>query len=375
MRVFSYKMENCKMLPNKLPFFFEATKDKDNEGFPKVFPFCVYFDNELGMYRQSSSKNLNKLLRKAYLRGSMLSGGMNDFADGLQANSTFNFINKNFNLFNKYVLEVGCGDGYLLERLFQCGSICVGLEPGPYVKEIRNNFTIIQDFFPSQKIYNKFDLIIHFNVMEHIENPVMFLQKQKELLTKEGFIICGVPNCEADLATGDISIFRHEHFSYFSRYSLKKVAHKAGLSIEKIEIVANNGMIFAKMKPRATHERKYNFPFLSGRIFEAKTRSFCENILNFFSDENISKIAVYCPLRAMNILYASRVIDCRLVDDNESLHGKYLPTLSRRIENFEELKLNPPHKLFIYTRTFKDIIKKKCLEAEELSDTVIQTIR
>ena len=83
---------------------------------------------------------------------------------------------------------------------------------------------------------------------------------------------------------------------------------------------------------------------------------------------------IYCPIRAINTLYSLGIQKLRLTDDNEDIHGMYLPWLTKLIENFSDLKRNPPKKLLIYSRTFGDKLKQKCLSAPELKNIEIKTI-
>ncbi|MBK6379333.1 MAG: hypothetical protein IPF72_06135 [Chitinophagaceae bacterium] len=72
-------------------------------------------------------------------------------------------------------------------------------------------------------------------VLEHIEDPVVFLQQQKDQLSPSGKLIFGVPNCEPFLKTGDISIFIHEHYLYFTQKGIFTLLEKAGLFLEGLK--------------------------------------------------------------------------------------------------------------------------------------------
>lgn len=363
-------------LPSKLPFYFEATVKNNNDGFPQIFPFRIKLDKKLGIFHQVSSKTLDSILNKAYFEGSMLAGGMNDAIIGkTRMNSAIDFIESNFSLKKgTKILEIGCGEGQIIKRLSKNGIKCVGLEPGAQVLRIENeNLSIIRDFFPSKNLKGKFDLILHFGVIEHIEGPVTFLKQQKKYLKKNGAIICGFPNFESDLLAGDISIFLHEHFNYFTKHNITKTLEKAGLLLVKSKESKGGGLLFAKLIPTNLKKTsKYNFKL--EKVFVKKFKRFKTSVVIFFKNERQSDIAVYCPLRGMNLLYISGISDCRLVDDNPNLQNKFLPTFNKKVETFESLRKNPPKKILIYSRTFGDLIKKKCMEAEELRNCEIKTV-
>ena len=44
-------------------------------------------------------------------------------------NSLAHILNKKYNIKNKYILEIGCNDGVLLEPLSKLGAIAEGVDP------------------------------------------------------------------------------------------------------------------------------------------------------------------------------------------------------------------------------------------------------
>jgi SAM-dependent methyltransferase len=372
-------MKTLPALPSTLPFYFEATEDNNNAGFPKTFAFDIFYDDELKMYRQNNSQALKDVLDKAYLTGSMLSGGMNDVVvGGKRVDDAYNFIYKHYGITkDTKVLEIGCGEGQVLQRLAKDGVSCVGLEPGPQVMQIAGeNLSIIKDFFPSPQVKDKFDLILHFGVLEHISDPVNFLLQQQQHLKEDGVIICAFPNCEPDLEAGDISMFLHEHYNYFSKEGIINAAPKANLSVEAIEEGPGGGFLFVKMVPSTTvNKSTVQYKTYTDEEFRTKMGIFNQAIADYFKDTDQADVAIYCPLRAMNVFYTAGITDCRLIDDNINLQGKYLPAFSKKVESFEELKANPPKKIFIYSKTFDKVIKEKCLKEEAFASTEISSLR
>lgn len=368
----------AKKITLQLPFYFEATRKRDNDGFPQTFPFHLTYDQKLGIYHQKNSRALKKILDEAYLKGSMLSGGMNDLVvGGARVDEAFEFIKKNYPLKKSTtVLEIGCGEGQVLKKLAQMDLSCVGLEPGPQVLQItENNITIIKDFFPSKQVKGTFDLMLHFGVLEHIADPLKFLKEQTKFLNPGGAIFLAVPNCENDLKAGDISVFLHEHYNYFTKYGLQKLARAAGLIVEKMIVGNDNAFLYVKLskKHKKIITKKESKPF-SEHAFEKEMKKFSEKVKKYFKDKKQSDTAIYCPLRGMNLLSSLNINNCRLIDDNKNLYQKYLPTFNKKIENFDSIKQNPPKRILVYSRTFAAVIKKKCTQTKELKDTLVQTV-
>jgi 2-polyprenyl-3-methyl-5-hydroxy-6-metoxy-1,4-benzoquinol methylase len=365
-------MKNTRTI--KIPFFYGAQDNKNNGGKPTLLRFEYFYDRNLKLYCNLANNNLREILNNIYLSGSMLNGEMNSLDGGHQGKAALDFV---YNLFpdlkSMRVLELGCGNGYLLKELNKRGATCYGLEPGPQIQDViesNKEIEIIKDFFPSSKIEGKFDLILHFNVLEHLENPVKMLKEQAELLKPNGKIIVGVPNCEPNLKTGDISIFMHEHFNYFTRDSFNCIAIESGLVVDSIITGASNGMIFCSLA-----KQSINYPYVDSEInwsnFDNKIKNCLNNLKNKLYKYQESDIAVYCPKRALNALSMLNISNCRFIDDTPEMLGKYMPSFSNCVEDFTSLVNNPPKILIIFSRTFGDIILTKCKKNKELNNTEI----
>src|SRR5581483_1702333 len=226
-------------------------------------PFDLYFDGKLKLYRQKTSPELDGLLKKAYTAGSMMNGEMNSAEGKIYADAALNFISScGIKLNGKKILEIGCGNGYILEQLAKQGAICTGLEPGPQAQAVSNpNIKIIRDFFPSTQLKEKFDLILHFNVLEHVADPEHALTEQMNLLNEGGSILLGVPNCEPYLFHSDVSLFVHEHCNYFTRESFVQIANSCGLAIIRLEEGVDGGMLFAELKKNGSSTKQESKSF------------------------------------------------------------------------------------------------------------------
>jgi SAM-dependent methyltransferase len=142
------------------------------------------------------------------------------------------------------LLEVGCSSGFMLWPYHEKGHSCVGIEPSgffsTYVQErgikVYGSLENLQEEAPGQK----FDIITHFFVLEHIAQPKEFLQTQLALLNKGGKIIFEIPNvADALYSIYDVPAFERFYWSvahpwYFSERSLRFLLDQLG---EQYEIV------------------------------------------------------------------------------------------------------------------------------------------
>jgi len=128
------------------------------------------------------------------------------------------------------ILEIGCSSGFMLYPLMGAGHHCTGVEPsGIFSEFVRSHGICIYQSLEELQTkvpQSKFDLIMHFFVLEHIATPVAFLRTQLELLRPGGCIIFEIPNVADPLnSVYDIPAFERFYWSvahswYFSEQSL-----------------------------------------------------------------------------------------------------------------------------------------------------------
>ena len=361
------------MLPVCLPFYHQSHNEKGNGGFPGTLPFDIFFNEELKMYCQKATSELKEILHQVYQSGSLVDGSISNESGLVYVDKISEFIKKWIVDTSEFsILEIGCGSGIILKSLKRLtNASLVGLEPGKHKKvKSLDDIRIIHDFFPSERLPKKFDLIYSLLVLEHFEDPVGFLKMQGEYLNRNGKIIFAVPNCEPFLETGDISIFIHEHYSYFTRESIYHTVKLAGFCIEDIAEIEGILIVTLTRSP-TNYTNLYHFDKIK---FEASISSLNDKIVSLFKTYAENDIAIYAPGRALNTLYQAKKFNCRLVDDNSEIKGNYLPVFSNPIESFEELVSHPPKLILIYSRTFGERIKAKCKNENLLLHTKVLTL-
>ena len=120
---------------------------------------------------------------------------------------------RQFNLFKskltsqtKY-LEIGCAHGGIVSRVNDFGvEECHVVEPNIkdsfFVKYKNPNAIVHNSTFDDVDLHEDyFDIIVAFDVVEHLYNPKDFLKKCFDLLNKNGILVIAIPNHDDVLLT------------------------------------------------------------------------------------------------------------------------------------------------------------------------------
>lgn len=104
------------------------------------------------------------------------------------------------------VLEVGCSSGFMLEGLRErYGLDCFGIEPsGVFQEYLKHQGMAVApslDEMARAQPGRRYDLIMHFFVLEHIREPAPFIAATLDLLAPGGTLVIEIPNAQDPLRT------------------------------------------------------------------------------------------------------------------------------------------------------------------------------
>jgi SAM-dependent methyltransferase len=136
----------------------------------------------------------------------------------------------------KNILEIGAGSTWLANKLQEKYNPDSYVIIDPAIQEPEGGLEVIREYFPSPKIANRrFDIILGCNVLEHVPDPVFFLKNVQENLADDGVVLLIYPDCEAQLLSGDINVFVHEHLTYFTGASSMWLASTCGFGVKSLK--------------------------------------------------------------------------------------------------------------------------------------------
>ena len=138
------------------------------------------------------------------------------------------------------VLDVGCGSGFLARLALEQGALdSVGLDIekpregfGPHAAWTFVQADLDRANWQVELLSKSFDLILAFDIIEHLRSPVAFLEQCRALLQSQGKLFLTTPNVqslERILHPKTWSgAFDPQHRILFSPYSLKFLMARTG---------------------------------------------------------------------------------------------------------------------------------------------------
>jgi len=139
------------------------------------------------------------------------------------------------------ILEIGCGNGFLLEHLQSKGFINIhGIEPSlPAVNLAAKNIKkqiVCQPFDKKYFPLKSFDLIYAFQTFDHHPDPNQFIEDCIALLKKDGYLLLfnhNINSFSSHLLKEKSPIIDVEHTFLYDQLTIKKLAERHGLTVIK----------------------------------------------------------------------------------------------------------------------------------------------
>ena len=297
-------------------------------------------------------------------------------------------IIEKFNLSeNDQVIEIASNDGYLLKNFKNHKIPVLGIEPAANVAKIAEDSGIktTVDFFGSntaQKIVDsriRAKLLIAFNVLPHVPDLNDFVSGMRKIIEEDGIIIIQfsaylldvIQKCEFDMVY-------HEHFSYFSLYTLKKIFESYELEIFDVKEVSVHGgslRLFLKSKDNSEikieksvekilkNEKNFGLQEISTYLeFQNNVEKSKKDIQEFFVNvkKQGKKIVCYgAAAKGNTVLNYCEITKDEIdyvVDISPHKQGKFLPGTHIPIYSPDKIKDTKPDYIVILAWNLKDEI-------------------
>jgi SAM-dependent methyltransferase len=149
---------------------------------------------------------------------------------------------------SSHVVELASNDGYLLQYFVQRGVPVLGVEPAANVAqaaEERGVPTLVEFFgvAVAERLAaeRRADLLLGNNVLAHVPDLNDFVAGMKVLLARDGVITMEFPHLLRLIEDNQYDTIYHEHFSYFSFLTARRVFAAHGLRLFDVEELPTHG--------------------------------------------------------------------------------------------------------------------------------------
>jgi len=275
------------------------------------------------------------------------------------------------------VVEVASNDGYLLQYFKQKGIQVLGVEPARNVAKvaIESGIETIVGFFGESLASElaaqgkQANLIVANNVLAHVPDINSFVQGLKQILKPDGVVTLEFPHLLNLINYTQFDTIYHEHFSYLSLITSKKIFEHNGLEVFDVdELPTHGGSLRVYLKHSGNvypaqsatvenileKEMKAGLDTLRPYLeFTKKVNIIKNDLLKFLiskKEQNKSIVAYGAAAKGNTLLnYAgvkTEYIDC-VVDKNPHKQNKFLPGSHIPVLKEEVIKEKKPDYILI----------------------------
>jgi 2-polyprenyl-3-methyl-5-hydroxy-6-metoxy-1,4-benzoquinol methylase len=245
------------------------------------------------------------------------------------------YVNKMIKKFNlnsdNLVMEIASNDGYLLQYFKKYKIPVLGIEPAKNVAKVaqKKKIPTITKFFGTKlakeivKSGKQPDLLLGNNVLAHVPKLNDFVEGLKILLKHEGIITLEFPHILQLINKKQFDTIYHEHFSYFSLITLKRLFEMHELKIFDVEELNTHGgslRIFVKHKDNNFQKEKKSVK----KILEKEKISGLKKISTY---TNFSQEVNSIRKELLNFLYKAK-------KDKKTVVGYGAPAKGNTLLNF-----------------------------------------
>jgi hypothetical protein len=273
-----------------------------------------------------------------------------------------------------WVLEIASNDGYLLKNFIPLGIKTIGVEPSENIGRLASNAGIstISEFFSSDlaaeilAVHGYPRLIIANNVLAHVPDIRDFMNGLSILCGQDTCISIENPSLLNILSQNQFDSIYHEHFSYLTAHSVRRLAEEFGLRLFDLEIIDThggsnrywlnrnsvpslqlNGMLSKEIEAGITQQASWekSFQNVKGTI-ECLTKWLEEGkkagkrVVGYGAAAKASTL--------LNLAKASALELAFIADNSFEKQGRFMPSRSIPIVDLEELVSYGPTDILIF---------------------------
>lgn len=297
-------------------------------------------------------------------------------------------INK-YDLYNKKVVEIGCGKGDFLMLLCELGhNLGVGIDPlsdnERIEGEVAKRLMFIQDYYSERHGCYHCDLVCCRHTLEHIPNTAEFVRTVRRTIgDRLGTIVFfEVPDVARILNERAFWDIYYEHCSYFSPGSLARLFRYCGFEIIDLNRGYDDQYLLLEAKAVSTPSVKLfeleESPEYMARSVTSFAIRFCSTIdqwrqrLQQFYTQGKRTVIWGSGSKCVAFLITLGIRDEieYVVDINPYRQGKFIPGLGKEIMSPEFLKEYKPDLVVVMNPIYCDEIRQMLDNMEVITEVI-----
>lgn len=264
--------------------------------------------------------------------------------------------------FNKEskVIEIASNDGYLLQYFNEMDIPVLGIEPAVNVanEAIKKGVQTITEFFgvkTARKLRSEgvaADLLLGNNVLAHVPDINDFVSGMFAMIKDDGIITMEFPHLINLMINNQFDTIYHEHYSYLSLTTVKKIFEQHGLKLFDVDKLSTHGgsiriyackqnndkmIVSESLQDLLLEEKKFGVENIGTYLkFHEHVKKIKRNILNVLMEKKNSNASIigygaaakgntllnYCGIKTDFLDY---VVDKSPHKQNHVMPGTHIP--------------------------------------------------
>jgi SAM-dependent methyltransferase len=270
-------------------------------------------------------------------------------------------------LAGRSVVEIGCGDGYMLDLMVRHGAAqATGFDPSMTGRETpyagRPGVTIVADYYRSEHLDGGFDAILCRHVLEHLEAPAPLLAEIRRAMdARVAPLYIEVPNAGWMLDSVSMWDVIYEHVTYWTAPAMEIAFRRAGFLPLRIRAGFGEQFLMAEALP-AEPEPVSGTPATEAvraraRAFAAAARDELSRLRDGLGGLHGTAViwgAGSKGITCANALGEAAAPIAGLVDVNPRKHGRYIPGAALPVVGPEALRQLRPELVLLSNAHYRD---------------------
>ena len=270
------------------------------------------------------------------------------------------------------VLEIGAGSCKLAEKFLENGSgYWVGMEPNHDYKKVNTkNFKLVREWFDENyQLDRDYEVIVHSHILEHIYNPITFLENVRSKMSNDTLHIFSLPNFKYSLSNKFTNQLNFEHTVLLTEDIVDTLLKRVGFKI--IEKGYNAGLpsVFYACKKTKKIDLEFNTQIYENnksmfldfvKFYQKEINNLNKKIKDFDGEVYLFGAHIFSQFLIYNGLDTEKIKN--VLDNSEMKQGNRLYGTNFKVLSPKVLKNKSNVAVILKVANYKDEIKTDIID-------------